>query len=271
MRHWRNDIVSEAREFAARWGFLTQDLFFEFMCPMSRAHKFRYWNSLVECGHFRRSNASDKVLILSHRGRNVSGDTVRPARQSIYIEHDAIAARAILALKNRNLISRYWLEDELMRNPVETYSILGGEQVPRIPDVVFDLRSNAGGSVRCSLEIERTTKSRSRYAKIALAYLGYSKVSVMLFACDSESAEAVVRQSFSGKAFVDKKRVPGLFNLNEFDPATLNTNIRFNYQEMTFKNLLSILTKLEVKPLNFSRDNKETAVSLKNAKKQEAA
>lgn len=96
-------------------------------------------------------------------------------------------------------------------------------------------------------------------------------MSVMLFACDSESAEAVVRQSFSGKVFVDKKRIPGLFNLNEFDPETLNTNIRFNEQEMTLKNLLTILSKLEVKPLSFSRDDKETAVSLKNAKKQEAA
>lgn len=271
MRPWRDDIIQEACEFAARWGFLTQSLFFEFMCPMSRAHKFRYWNSLLESGKFIRSKSSDKILILSAKGRNVLGGNARPARQSIYIAHDSVAARVILSLTKRDLISKYWLEDELMRNPIEAYSVLGGEQVLKIPDVVLDLKSSGGGTIRCSLEIEKTTKPIARYAKIALAYLGYKKVSVMLFAVDNTAAENTLRRSFSGKAFVDKQRVPGLFNLNEFKPDDLETKIRFNDQELTFKNLLSRLTKLEIKPLKFSRDDKETAVSLKIVKNQEAA
>lgn len=270
MRRWRNDIIVEAKEFAARWGFLTRDLFFEFMCPMSRAHKFRYWSALTSSGHFRISRASQAVLILTPKGRAMFNETARPARQAIYVAHDSVAARVVLALKKRDLISKYWLEDELMRNPIDAYTILGAERIPRIPDVIFDLRTR-DGFVRCSLEVERTVKSQSRYAKIALAYLGYSKVSLMLFACDSDATEAAVRRSFGGKVFTDKKRVPGLFNYTGFDPDSLNTNVRFNDQEMTFKNLLAVLSQFDIKPMNFSRDDKETAVSLKISEKSEAA
>ncbi len=271
MRNWRNDIVLEACEFTARWGFLTQELFFEFMCPMSRAHKFRYWKFLTTSGKFYRSRASEKVLLLTAKGRQSAGGIARPARRPIYVAHDAIAARVIFALQKRDLIFKYWLEDELMRNPIEAYSILGSEQILKVPDAVFDLRTAGGGTIRCSLEIERTTKSRARYAKNALAYLGYSKISVMLFAVGTESKKDIVSHAFRGKMFSEKNKIPGVFNLNSFDPAELNTILRFNTQEMTFKQLLSALTKLEVRSLNFSRDDKETAVSLKKLENCEAA
>ena len=271
MRSWRNDIVFEACEFTARWGFLTQELFFEFMCPMSRAHKFRYWKFLTTSGKFYQSRATEKVLLLTAKGRHSVGGIARPARRSIYVAHDAMAARVLLALQKRDLVFKYWLEDELMRNPLEGYSILGNEQMLKIPDAIFDLRTAGGGTIRCSLEIERTTKSRSRYAKNALAYLGYSKISVMLFAVGTESAKDVVGQAFRGKMFSEQNKIPGIFNLSNFDPTELNTIVRFSTQEMTLKQLLSALTKLEIKSLNFSRDHKETAVSLKKLENCEAA
>ncbi len=264
-------ILQLASGFAARWGFLTQEIFFEFFCNKSRAQKYRYWSFLVERGNFFPSKTNTQVLLLTKKGRTPFREMARPARLSMYVDHDALVARVFLALQPRDLIVRSWLEDELIRNPMETYAILGTNSVHRVPDLVFDLKSAGGGFVRCALEIERTVKSQGRYAKMALAYLGYAKIDVIIFGCGGAATEAAVRRAFSGGAFVDKKRIPGIFNFTEFDPTSLQTVIRFNDREFSFQNFIEIVTKLPVQKLKSLRDRNEIGVSLRNPSIGEAA
>jgi len=270
MKLIKDKVIREAVHFAARWGFLTRDLFFEFICPMSRTHRYRYWALLLTQGMFLRSNANPLVYILSKKGRLHYGEQARPARQSVYIEHDEILARVFLSLQKRDIILRSWFEDELMRNPLDAYVVLGAERLHRIPDLVFDLKSN-DGFVRCALEIERTTKAQSRYSKMALAYLGYSRVSMILFGCGSETTESAIRRAFGGKMHVEKKRVPGIFRYDEFNPKELNTNIRFENKELEMRELLSIVTGSEVPTLKLFWDKNGTAVPSKTIEKLEAA
>lgn len=269
MKPWDQAIIREALEFAGRWGFITRDLFFDYMCPRSRARQFFYWAHLVDQGLFVRSKADSLVLILSKKGRIRLGKQARPARQSVYVAHDAIAARVFLAFQKRRLIGNFWLEDELMRNPLEAFNVLGAESVHRVPDLVFDVKIK-DGIVRCALEIERTTKTQSRYAKLALAYLGYSKIGVVLFGCGSHATEFAINRAFSGRVFAECKRVPGLFQYDEFDPETLSTVIRFQDRGFSIMDLLLIMTKSEVPSLNLLRDRNETGVSLKKSKNKEA-
>lgn len=60
-------IISDAQEFAARWGFITRDLFFEFFCKMSQAQQYRYWHQLVARGLFAASKANPHVLLLTKK------------------------------------------------------------------------------------------------------------------------------------------------------------------------------------------------------------
>lgn len=267
MKKPNNKILAEALEFAARWGFLSQQIFFEFICQMSQAQQYRYWVFLVDQGYFVKSKYSDQVLILSKKGRVEFGDLARPARSRFYIEHDSIVARIFLALEARGLIVDSWLEDELMRNPTTAYAILGMPQIHRVPDLVFDLRTSDDQFVRCALEIERITKSQSRYAKMALAYLNASKIDVVLVGCAQPATEKMVRRAFSTSAHIESKRIPGTFLYEDFESASLASAIRFQGNEMSVERFLEVVTKQPVPKMRNTRESHENSFSRDSALK----
>lgn len=271
MRTPNKKIVTDSLEFAARWGFLTQSIFFEFICQMSQAQQYRYWNHLVESGLFMKSRHSASYLILSKKGRIDFSDSARPARSHFYIEHDAIVARFFLALEKRGLIANSWLEDELMRNPIEAYDVLGMSQIHRMPDLVFDLKTSNNVTVRCALEIERVTKSQSRYSKMALAYLNTTKIDVVLFGCIQPTTERTIRRAFSTPAHLELKRVPGTFLFDEFDPVSLSTALRFNDNSMSIERFVEVVTKQVVPKMRNAGENRENTFSSYHAQKTEAA
>lgn len=264
MRSLSGPVIQSAQRFAARWGFLTQELFFEFLCPMSQAQQYRYWSYLVDAGYFVRSKANDRVLLLTRKSRLEIGEEVRPSRSPFYVDHDAVVARFYMTLESRGLLAGSWLEDELMRNSLDAYSILGCEQLHRVPDLIFDLKCADGKSIRCALEIEKVTKSRSRYAKIALAYLGMSKINVIIFGCAQIATERAIRAAFGGRTFLENKRIPGFFHYEEFDPKMLQSKIRFRDNEFSFQEFVEIATKKKVPELDSLRERNEKPFSLKN-------
>lgn len=271
MRTPSKKVILDSLEFAARWGFLTQQIFFEFICQMSQAQQYRYWSYLVSSGLFVKSRHSANNLILAKKGRADFGDSARPARSHFYVEHDAIVARFLFAFENRELIVSSWLEDEFMRNPVEAYDILGMPQIQRVPDLVFDLKTANGSTVRCALEIERVTKSQSRYAKMALAYLNASKIDVILFGCIHPTTERVVRRAFNTAAHLESNRVPGTFLIDEFDPASLATTLKFQSNTMSIERFIEVATKQTVPSMRKSGEKREYEFSREINPKSEAA
>lgn len=264
MRTPNKKILTDALDFTGRWGFLTQELFFDFFCEMSRAQQYRYWARLIDDGYFIQSKHQSHTLILSHRSRKAMGENARPSRSHFYIEHDSIVARVYLSMAKNNLLSDSWLEDELMRNPIEAYSVLGSQQIQRIPDLVFDLRMPNSTAIRCTLEIEKVTKSRSRYAKMALAYSDMAKIGVSLFGCGSQATERAIRYAFSGKEFVERNRIPGTFLYESYDP-NFGSSLRFANNEITFLNFINVVTG------NSKGDRNEKSVSEYSPRKSEAA
>jgi hypothetical protein len=269
MRAMNEQTAKQAQEFAARWGFLTRDLFFDFFCQKSRAQQFRYWNDLLSKGLFVKSKVNPDVFFLSYKSRSDYRGMARPSRFHLYVDHDAIVARVLLTLGSYGVVSRYWLEDELMKNPMDAYSVLGASKIHRIPDMVFDLKTRLG-TIRCALEIEKTVKPQSRYQKMALAYLDYRGVNLILFGCTNRATESAVQRSFSGKALAEKNVVPGLFLYPEFEQMKLASPVRFNEKEFSFQNMLQSLTKRPLENLDSKRDVSETAVSFRNSKTREA-
>lgn len=270
MRQMNEQIMKEALVFAARWGFLTKDLFYDFICRMSSTQNYRYWRSLTEEGLFVQSKASENVLLLSHKvRRQMFGEAARPSRLPAYIDHDSIAARFLMTLQQTGLVTRYWLENDLMSNPLQTYDILGSARVHRIPDVVFDLKTSTG-MVRCAYEVEKTTKTQSRYSKIGLAYLDYSKINLILFACGTRATEVAVSRGFQGKAFADANRVPGIFQYPDFTAIGLQAVIQFGTREYSIQNFLEVVTKQTVTTDNSKRNLNEKAISFRNSAESEA-
>jgi len=174
-----------------------------------------------------------------------------------------------MTLHQTGLVSRYWLENDLMSNPLDTYDILGSARVHRIPDVVFDLKTSTG-VIRCAYEVEKTTKTQSRYSKIGLAYLDYSKINLILFACSSLATEVAVSRGFQGKAFTDANRVPGIFQYPDFTALGLKTKIRFGTHEYSIQNFLEVVTKQIVAAGSSKRNLNEKSISFRNSPESEA-
>lgn len=269
MKNWNAQIIRTSQDFAARWGFLTKDLFFDFFCPMSQAQQYRYWQYLIDRNLFHQSKANHQVLILTKKSRIQLGGNARPARSPFYIEHDAIVARFLLPLMQRDLVERYWLEDEMIRSPIDTYTVLGTNRVHRIPDLVFDLNTLSGTAVRCALEIETVTKAHGRYAKMALAYAGYSKISLILFGCGYEATERAIFSAFAGSG--KAAPVPGIYRYQEFDAVHLRSNIKFANNEFSVRDLLEAVTKKPVQDATSLREQNEKSFSLKTAENSRAA
>ncbi|MGE3386012.1 MAG: hypothetical protein AB7K41_04725 [Bdellovibrionales bacterium] len=266
-----SEIIRNAQVFASRWGFLTKDIFFDFICGFGRSQCYEYWSHLVASGLFIRSAASDSVLLLSLKSRRSDfGKSARPSRLPTYIEHDAIAAKFLLTLERTKLISAYWLEDELLRDPMTAYQVLGAERLHRIPDMVFDLKT-ATGTLRCALEVEKTAKTQARYSKMALTYLGYKKIGITLFACGNAWTENAVRRAFQGRAFTDQKKIPGLYQYSDFEIQSLEAPIRFGSNQMPMREFLEIATKKSVDIASSKTDLNRTSVRFRKSQEGEAA
>ncbi len=154
---------------------------------------------------------------------------------------------------------------------MDAYSVLGASRIHRVPDLVFDLKKSDGSFVRCALEIEKTVKSQARYAKLALAYLDYSKVDVVLFGCSGLAGEIAVRRAFSGPVFAQRKRIPGTFHFAEFDPHSLQTTIRFQDREFRIQDFLEIVTKSRVGKMDLTRERNENPFAPRNPIRSEVA
>ena len=269
MRTLDETIINQAQEFAARWGFLTKDLFFKFFCTKQRSQKFEYWNRLVESGLFVRSKSKPEVLFLSKKGRNNFWKESRPSRFHVFIDHDAIIADILLTLEQHDLVRQYWLEDELMRDPSLAYGVLGADKIYRIPDLVFDLKT-PGEQVRCVLEIEKTMKTSSRYSKMALAYCDYCNINLVLFGCEDRYIENVVIRTFFTSFGVGQKIVPGTFLYEDFLKSTFSTKVRFAGKEFIFEKMLQLLTKQPVQNSNSKVVLNRTAVRFRNSEIEES-
>lgn len=268
MRTLDDSIIKQAQEFTARWGFLTRDLFFKFLCEKQRTQKFEYWNRLAGTGLFVKSKSNSEVLFLSRKSRNLFAGESRPSRFHVFIDHDAIVADVLLTLKRLDLVREYWLEDELMRDPPLAYRILGADKVYRIPDLVFDLKT-PNGQVRCVLEIEKTLKTSARYERMALAYGDYDHINLVLFGCESTYTEGIVKKSFSASFGGGQRVVPGTFLFEDFLKSTLSAKVRFADKEFTFDKMLQLVTQQPIQSLNSKADLNRTAVRFRNSKVEE--
>jgi hypothetical protein len=241
-----SNIINVAVSFAAKFGFLTQDIFFDFMCPRAKTQRYAYWNHLLDQNIFKSARRDAKVLYLSKESLRSAGPQAARRRYFYHVEHDAIAARLLLNLERAFTVARSWTENELRSNPIETISILGAGDNSKLPDLVVDLEGPTG-YLRVAIEVEKTAKARERYRQISLSYLAMKRVNLVIYLCDSVKLESTIDASFSGELFVKSEKRPGFVQLKELRKDWLQAPVRFLNREMPLMTLLATASKAELK------------------------
>lgn len=243
MRQKDTATLKEAQVFAARFGFITQEIFFHYMCPKGRSQQYFHWKALVDEGWFIRSTRDARVLYLSRKSRKALGAGCIPARSLTYIDHDGQTGAFFLSLNWTGLVLKSWTEADLTRAPWEAYQILGTDRFSKIPDLILDLRTDRG-FLRVAVEIEKTRKSRSRYAQIATSYLNMPRIDLVIFGCESEVILTEVRRAFRGESFQKAQKIPGLFLLKDFNDEGFASHFKFREREFRFGEFLRAATRL---------------------------
>lgn len=232
--------------FARKFGFLTQDIFFEFLCPRSRSKKYENWNSLVENGYFVASKRNPKTLYFTKKGFTAAGASCVKRRYFYYIEHDSVAAKILMHLQVTGRVLASWTEAELRAKPSEALSVVGANDAVKLPDLIVDLQGT-DGFVRVAFEIEASRKSRERYDQISFAYLLMKRVNLVVFICENEALERQVQKSFSGSLFVQSQKTPATALVHDLERRWLDANVLFLGRNLSLRELLSRSIKAPLK------------------------
>lgn len=264
-------IVQSAISFAAKFGFLTQDIFFEFLCPRGKTQKYDNWNGLITEGYFNPSQRDPKLLYFTKKGFVAAGPSCVKRRYFYYIEHDTVAAKMLLHLKATGRVVRSWTEAELRATPWEAISVVGANDATKLPDLIVDLRG-AEGFVRIAFEIEASRKSRERYDQISFAYLAMNKVNLVVYVCENAALEAQIDRSFSGPLFTTASKSPATILLSDLERSWLRTETRFMGRNLALNELISKAIKTELEPRTKTPNEPRTSVrSSADEKKGEGA
>lgn len=225
MRMKDQRILLAAARFAAKFGFLRKDIFFEYLCPLRESQQYVYWKALQGDGKFTTAKRNSDVLHLTPKGYLSIGASSIGRRHPYLLYHDGLVAKLLLELERTGLVHSFWTEAELIREPAEAMSILGLANADKFPDLVVDLRGR-NGNWRLAVEMETSRKSRVRYDEIALAYLGMKSIDLILIVCEDAALEMEIRRAFSGKIFKERGRSPITTTVEEFEAARLRAFVR---------------------------------------------
>lgn len=238
-RIYEEQLMHSCIQFAGRWGFLTRNLFSKYFCNKQRSQQLDYWSRLIKTGYFSRSEYDGNVLILSPKGKSRCAVQARPARFFQYIKHDEMVAEVTLAFSRKGLVERFWLEDELFRNHLMAFQVLGANKITRVPDMIFELRPEYQ-KLRFAVEIEKTRKAKSRYDKIAMAYCDLHNIDLVIFGCIDLATEDCIENSFKGIESHPARTKAAFFQVLEFVEEGFSCRIRVDGKEISFSDLFNV-------------------------------
>ncbi|HEY8271342.1 MAG TPA: hypothetical protein VIG33_10685 [Pseudobdellovibrionaceae bacterium] len=226
-----------ALEFTARFGFITRDLFFEYICPLKRALKYYHWAALQEEGLIYVSRTLSDVFYLTRKGRLFYSKPSAPARSIYFIPHDKIVGQILLSLKASGFVENYWTERDLKTDRLIACSILGTGQLLKYPDLVIDMKG-ANRSLRVALEVERSQKAAFRYDQISMAYISANRIGLLVFACSTKGTVSLIERAFQGELFQKAAKVPATFLLNDFSKSGIDANATFMGRQLKLRRLI---------------------------------
>lgn len=207
--------TQSAVNFAARFGFINQGIFFKYLCQKLKSQQYRYWRKLTANGHFKASASDRNILYLTKKGRELAQFEPVAARSVYLVPHDLLVATVILELEMSGLVTESWTEAELLCSPATTYQVLGVNRIDKLPDLVVDLRANQK-ALRIAFEIENSRKAKERYDRMALNYLAMKNVNLVIFGAANLMISKSIRRAFSGAIFQNSQKTPIIFSNEDF-------------------------------------------------------
>lgn len=242
-------ILQNSINFAARFGFLTKEIFFEQVCQKKKSQQYVHWGKLISDGYFFRSTKLPNLLYLTPRGKRLAQFSVAPHKSLYSLNHDIMVANTFLQLEATGKIKSSWTEFELSKDQYQTCLLLGVKRLEKLPDLLVDLKGTSK-TIRIAIEIENTLKTKDRYYRISQNYLAMNNVKLIVYGCSSTTIEVSVKAVFSDSQFLREQKTPITFLNSEFKKNHLDTEARILNRNMSLKKMLAAALEISVDELN---------------------
>ena len=252
------DMVKEsALAFTARFGFITRDIFFEYLCPLKKTRQYVYWKKLQEQCYIKPARSFANIFYLTPLGRKTFSLPSAPARSALFVQHDTFIASLLFELMASGLVLKSWTDYELMKKKADAYAVLGCDRLEKIPDLVVEMKAKTG-SLKIAFEVERSRKSDAQYDQIALNYLGLKNINLVIYACNNQLTAKAIARAFNFDLSLKNEKFPAIFLTETFKKNKTNAESRYFEKILPLKHLL--LAALEL-------PNSEWRDSVKNSRK----
>lgn len=238
MNKGSSELLQNAINFAARFGFLTKEIFFEHLCLYQTTQQYYHWNRMVTGGYFFKSQKQHGLIYLSAKGKKLATVSVAPNKSLYILNHDILVANIFLQLERTGRLLNAWTEFELSKDQYQTCILLGVNRIDKLPDLLVDLQG-ANITIRIAIEIENTLKARDRYLRISQGYLSMKNVNLLIYGCSSLVIQATVARTFSGAEFVRSQKAPITFLNSEFSKDDFSAEGSLLNRRMPLKKMLS--------------------------------
>ena len=239
-----NRSIKAALDFTARFGFVTQSIFFNYLCPRQKTQQYLHWGELICEGLLAPSKARADVCYLTKAGRRRGSQPAVPSRSIYFVEHDAMVAEFYLELLKSGLVAESWTAYELSKEPWKACGLLGCGDLIKIPDLVVELKSKTG-TMRIAFEMERSRKTNFRYDQMAINYWGFKRVNLLLVSCVNAATRRAIERAFNAPLYRDAEKSPALFLANEFNGSKMEATAYFDGAKLSLKKLLLAALEME--------------------------
>lgn len=247
-------LTQSTINFAARFGFITKDIFFEYFCHNMKSQQYHHWKSLTANGYFYPSTKQQGLAYLTLRGKKLSQFAVVQNASLYTLTHEILVSKIFLELSSTGLVLNSWTENELASDPYDTCLTLGVRRVDKLPDLLVDLKGK-NKHLRIAIEVENTLKSKERYQRIGSSYLNMKNINLVVYGCANTAIQNVIRKIFSDPIYFREQKSPINFLTEGFKKNKLETEAWLLNRQMSFKNML--IAALEITPDEWAQNQEK--------------
>lgn len=208
-------------EIAARFGFISQDIFTNYVTTRKRTVTYSVWSSLKKSDYFEQydhSTISENYLKLSRFGKwrvddHCSFIPVAPPSPR-QLTHDEALVKFALHNERKGFIESARPEAHTKTQNSQFAKIFAAQNL-KFPDLLFDLGAPEK-RFRVALELERTRKSNSKYQANLLCYSVQKHVDIVIFVTSHGTIEKAIKDAALRINYPAQRKPIAFAKTNEF-------------------------------------------------------
>ncbi len=233
-------------EIAARFGFISQDIFENFVTTKKQSMSYRLWDRIKKSRYFETYNntaISNSYLKLSAHGKSNSDSYTKflnvPAPAPQQLMHDEVLIKFSLHCERKGFFEFAWPEIF-----TKTYDVMFARHFVarhlKFPDLLFEL-GGPDKKFKVAIEFERTRKSNARYQTNLLSYSVQKHVDLVIYVTSHEAIEKAIKDAALKVSYPFDRKPVAFARTADFISNPSGFQLRMGSRALSFESLVQSL------------------------------